>query len=594
MITDSSHRLSSLQWYASRGFAVLPVFPPNGRGCSCGDAACASPAKHPIGSLVPHGLSDATTDPTTLAAWFRERPDANLAIATGAQSNVIVIDIDPGKGGDEAWRVLCMQRGWAVDTVECMTPRDSGRHVYFRHPGVPIPNSTGKLGSGVDVRGDGGYVLVPPSRGANGLRYEWDAAHHIEDREPAVLPPWLLQLLREPTNAVGGTDQQRIHPASALAGFDEGARDDGLFRLAAKLRGADIPRDMAERLICESAAHCRPPFPERDALAKVASAYDRYVPNATTPSSAYGEPDSPPSPAIILPPSPLADPSPPAPPLPFSVFPGPVRDLIQEGAAAYGVPPDFIAVPLLALAGGTIGRSYCIQIKPTFRQFPVLWTTVVAHPGAGKTPSFDAARAGVDQLQAAARDRYERDREACEVEIANWHATSKTERGVQPTKPKMESIFTTDSTIEATAEALDHSTGFTFIRDEIVGWVKSFDAYRSGRGGDRQNWLSLWSAAPIKVDRKGADPIYLTDPVVTVVGGVQPEMLLQLAEEAGRRDGFLERMLWTFPDSAPSPWTDDSISPATLEGVATLFRQLRLTTPADSPSSSLPPLRRCG
>ena len=81
------------------------------------------------------------------------------------------------------------------------------------------------------------------------------------------------------------------------------------------------------------------------------------------------------------------------------------------------------------------------------------------------------------------------------------------------------------------------------IRDELVGWVKSMDQYRSGRGADRQFFLSVWSRQPIKVDRKGAKPILVSNPCLAVVGGIQPDLLPELADAAQREDGFLDRLL---------------------------------------------------
>jgi len=112
--------------------------------------------------------------------------------------------------------------------------------------------------------------------------------------------------------------------------------------------------------------------------------------------------------------------------------------------------------------------------------------------------------------------------------------------------------------------------------------VKSFDAYRSGRGGDRQNWLSLWSGAPLKVDRKTSDTVYVPDPVVCVCGGAQPEMLPELADEAGRRDGFVERILWSYPDTPSSEWTEATVDSQTKNAVVAVFGKLRLGTHAES------------
>src|SRR5262249_11265439 len=82
--------------------------------------------------------------------------------------------------------------------------------------------------------------------------------------------------------------------------------------------------------------------------------------------------------------------------------------------------------------------------------------------------------------------------------------------------------------------------------------------------------------SPLKIDRKTADTIFVPHPVICVVGGVQPEMLGALADEAGRRDGFIERILWSYPDTSPARWSDLIVPDATRTAVVELFRRLRL------------------
>lgn len=117
--------------------------------------------------------------------------------------------------------------------------------------------------------------------------------------------------------------------------------------------------------------------------------------------------------------------------------------------------------------------------------------------------------------------------------------------------------------------------GITLAYDEVVTWVKSFDAYRSGRGGDRQRMLSVWSGQPLKVDRKSSDSIIVFDPAVSVAGGIQPDVLPELAEEAGRRDGFIERFLMSYPDAEPSGWTEARVTDDVSAGVLDAWRLLR-------------------
>jgi hypothetical protein len=180
---------------ARRDWPVLPCHHADGGRCSCGDADCTSVGKHP---RTRHGLHQATTDARTIRRWWRQWPDANIGVRTGtapAGAGVIVIDVDPAHGGEESLARVQREHGDLPATLEAVTG-GGGRHLWFAHPGITVPNSVGRVGAGVDVRGDGGYVLVSPSRHASGGRYRW-----IE--VPVVpMPSWLLELCLPATPVV--------------------------------------------------------------------------------------------------------------------------------------------------------------------------------------------------------------------------------------------------------------------------------------------------------------------------------------------------------------------------------------------------------
>ena len=143
--------------------------------------------------LTPHGFKDATCNDEIISDWWKRWPQANVAIPTGEMSDKVVLDVDmdkaKGKDGENTLAALTAKHGELPKTRQVKTPR-GGRHICFRHPGIPIPNNTEtKLGKGLDIRGDGGYVLVPPSRTADGVYEE------IDDSELADIPPWLLTMM---------------------------------------------------------------------------------------------------------------------------------------------------------------------------------------------------------------------------------------------------------------------------------------------------------------------------------------------------------------------------------------------------------------
>ena len=157
---------------AAKGFQVFPCHTPQFTAdrvrCSCKKTSCGNVGKHP---RTLHGFKDATTDPDQIRKWWEMWPEANLAIATG--DPVVVLDVDPRHGGDESFRDLEQEHGKLPVTVVVKTG-GGGWHHWFRPPdGIEIRNSEGVVGPGLDVRGVGGYALVPPSLHASGSRYTW-------------------------------------------------------------------------------------------------------------------------------------------------------------------------------------------------------------------------------------------------------------------------------------------------------------------------------------------------------------------------------------------------------------------------------------
>lgn len=212
--------LKSALAYAER--LQWPVFPVYGIGadgrCTCGKGDCSRPGKHPIGRAAPRGLHDASRDGAQIARWWADDPLANIGIPTGAVSGLVALDVDTGKGGEDGLYALQQQHLRLPETVMALTG-GGGYHYLFTHPGagIKVRNSVVKLGEGLDIRGDGGYIIVAPSLHASGRRYEWEASCHPVGLQPAPLPAWLLALTQDaprpstpPPGPTGG--HQRLYP----------------------------------------------------------------------------------------------------------------------------------------------------------------------------------------------------------------------------------------------------------------------------------------------------------------------------------------------------------------------------------------------
>ena len=173
---------------------VVPMHTIKNGICSCGDAECNRPGKHP---RTMHGVKDATTDAEQVKAWWKKWPHANIGIAAGEKSGIVVLDIDVRHGGDTTLRRCEEELGPLPKTVTATTG-GGGRHLFFKYPDFPVRKDTaGKVfGSGVDVLSDGSIVVVPPSRHASGKRYAWEDGKSINEIEFAELPTSWLNRLR--------------------------------------------------------------------------------------------------------------------------------------------------------------------------------------------------------------------------------------------------------------------------------------------------------------------------------------------------------------------------------------------------------------
>jgi hypothetical protein len=208
----SRTQLDAALRYAARGWAVFPCHEPTGGRCTCGRPDCASPAKHP---RTARGLHDATHDPVVIAGWWQRWPTANVAVRTGAASGLVVLDVDPDHGGLASLVELQRTQGGLPPSPAVRTG-SGGRHYWFAHPGDHVRNSAGLLGPGLDIRGDGGYVIAPPSIHAAGDRYLWTSEVPL-----APAPGWLLARYREQDRehrlARPAEAQYRPHPVGGWA-----------------------------------------------------------------------------------------------------------------------------------------------------------------------------------------------------------------------------------------------------------------------------------------------------------------------------------------------------------------------------------------
>lgn len=349
-----SDLLTTALLYASHGWNVFPLHTPDAEGrCSCHKATCDSIGKHP---RTLNGLLDATTDPAIIKRWWAMWEDANIGIVTGADSGIIVLDVDPRHGGDVTLKQLLAKNEQLTEKVYAKTG-GGGWHIVFQHPGFRIGNIQGTadrpgvLGPGIDVRGDGGYIVAPPSLHASGQRYAWG----VEFDALPVMPAWLCELLAKPSAAT---------PFAVAGEIADGQRNQTLTSMAGSMRRRGMSEEaIYSALTVENEQRCNPPLVDAD-VRKIAHSIARYEPT---------------DPAYIFPERTTMD--------------GERPDGIYFAAELFDRIDALYEQGLTGgLSTGFPSLDYHYTVKPG------QWTVITGAPSAGKTAVLDAILVNLVQL----------------------------------------------------------------------------------------------------------------------------------------------------------------------------------------------------
>ncbi len=239
----------------------------------------------PLDGKVPRnhgGLTNASTDPAVISEWWRRWPEANIGIRTGTESGLFVLDVDVQHGG--AGTLAELERSHGKLPRPHVLTGGGGHHYLFAHPGSEVRNSAGLLGPGLDTRGDGGYIVAPPSVHASGRPYKQLRPFADLDQVPA----WLLENTAARLN--GG-------PAEPVAEIiPQGRRRDALLSLAGSMRrrGMNAPEILAALNVVNE-TRCRPPLARAELEQLADDVGRRYQPDPaaaipTAPATADAQP----------------------------------------------------------------------------------------------------------------------------------------------------------------------------------------------------------------------------------------------------------------------------------------------------------------
>lgn len=216
--------------------------------------------------LTPHGCKDAKKDTGAIRAWWKRYPDASIGIATGSVSNLLVIDedVDEDKGlnGVHTMQLWEDDNGPLPETVRAITGR-GGAHLYFHYTGKDLGNRAGVI-DGVDVRGEGGYIIAPPSIHPNGTQYEWEC--DPEETELSEIDENVKKLLALTKKTPG----EKFKLPTKI---EAGQRNSTLYRFACSLQSQGLTDEAIHAAVmAENVARCSEPLTEDEINQLIGSA----------------------------------------------------------------------------------------------------------------------------------------------------------------------------------------------------------------------------------------------------------------------------------------------------------------------------------
>jgi hypothetical protein len=256
---------------------------------------------------------------------------------------------------------------------------------------------------------------------------------------------------------------------------------------------------------------------------------------------------------------------------PISALPLTMRQFIREASASVGCPVDYLGLSTLAAVSAAIGDTRRIVVKKDWTEGAALFGMIVGGPASKKTPAMNLALRPVRERQMAMKIEYERQKEEHEAALRDYEKAKKDGPSElrKPDKPTLVRTYADDTTVERLADILNENRrGLLITKDELSGWLGAMNQYKQGgKGADRQFWLSVHTNQPVSVDRKSTDePVIVARPFVSIVGGIQPEVLPDFGKDRG--DGLIDRFIPVYPKPRVGRWSDDEISDHVREGYA--------------------------
>lgn len=241
---------------------------------------------------------------------------------------------------------------------------------------------------------------------------------------------------------------------------------------------------------------------------------------------------------------------------PLEIFPLEIQHYISECHNKLDSNLDYMGVSLMWLISTCVGNSVEVEVKKGWNENGVLWVAVVGKAGIGKTPSINNVIFPLEKANSREIKRYQKAKQDEEY----FASLDKKDQMINPEpKPAINSQFiANDITLEALVDLHQESDNAVGVfKDELAGWLKDMNKYRAG--SDLEFWLSTWSGKSVNMNRKTAGNSFVDKPFIPVLGGIQPSIFNSFSTDENKENGFMDRMLLSFPESKVELYNDQEL-----------------------------------
>ena len=241
---------------------------------------------------------------------------------------------------------------------------------------------------------------------------------------------------------------------------------------------------------------------------------------------------------------------------PVDIFPKEIQHYLLECSSKLDSNIDFMGVSLIWLISVCVGNSFEVEVKRGWNENGVVWIAVVGKAGIGKTPSINNVIFPLLKSNSKEIKKYIQEKEKYDY----YNSLSKKEKEDYPEvfEPKKKQFIANDITLEALVDLHQESDNAVGVfKDELAGWLKDMNKYRAG--SDLEFWLSCWSGKSVSMNRKTAKSSFVDKPFIPVLGGIQPSIFNSFSTEENKDNGFMDRMLLSFPDAIVDQYNDSEL-----------------------------------